>query len=80
MTATSAAAATVARDVELASLVLSADEVAACLRLDRKTVYEYAARGVIPCKRLGKRVLFPRAALEVWLRSCSRGSSDGGSA
>jgi hypothetical protein len=58
--------------------VLTADEVD-FLRLDRKTVYDYAGRGVIPCQRIGKRLLFSRAAIELWLRSCSRGSSDGGS-
>lgn len=59
--------------------VLTADEVAEMLRLDRKTVYDYAGRGVIPCQRLGKRMLFSRAALVAWLGRCSKGSSDGGS-
>lgn len=48
-------------------LVYSADQLAELLGLDRKTVYDYAARGAIPCKRLGKRVLFPRIAIERWL-------------
>ena len=60
--------------------VLTADEVAELLRLDRKTVYDYAGRGEIPCQRLGKRILFSRAALVSWLGGCSKGSSDGGSA
>ena len=59
--------------------VMSADEVAALLRLDRKTVYDYAGRGVIPHRRIGKRMLFSRVALVQWLGSCSKGSSDGGS-
>lgn len=59
--------------------VLTADEVAKLLRLDRKTVYDYAGRGVIPCQRLGKRVLFSRAAVVQWLGGCSKGSSNGGS-
>ncbi len=59
--------------------VLTADEVATMLRLDRKTVYDYAGRGEIPCQRLGKRILFSRAALVSWLGGCSKGSSDGGS-
>jgi excisionase family DNA binding protein len=58
--------------------VLTADEVADFLRLDRKTIYDYAGRGVIPSKRIGKRLLFSRAAIELWLSSCSKGSSDGG--
>ncbi len=59
--------------------VLSADEVAELLRLDRKTVYDYAGRGVIPCQRLGKRMLFSRVAVVQWLGGCSKGSSNGGS-
>ena len=52
--------------------VLTADEVAEFLHLDRKTVYDYAGRGEIPCQRLGKRILFSRAALVSWLASCSK--------
>lgn len=59
--------------------VMTADEVAVFLRLDRKTVYDYAARGEIPCQRLGKRLLFSRAAIELWLGACSKGSSEGSS-
>ena len=47
--------------------VLTADEVAAILRVDRKTVYEFAGRGEIPCRRLGRRILFSRRALMAWL-------------
>lgn len=63
----------------VASDVLTADEVADLLRLDRKTVYDYAGRGVIPCQRIGKRMLFSRAAVVQWLGGCGKGSSDGGS-
>lgn len=59
--------------------VLTADEVADLLRLDRKTVYDYAGRGVIPCQRIGKRMLFSRVAVVQWLGGCSKGSSNGGS-
>jgi excisionase family DNA binding protein len=59
--------------------VMTADEVAALLRLDRKTVYDYAARGEIPCRRIGKRMLFSRDALALWLGSCSERSSKGNS-
>ena len=47
--------------------VLSADDVAALLRVDRKTVYEFAGRGEIPCRRLGRRILFYRPAIVAWL-------------
>lgn len=50
--------------------VMGAEETAAFLGVDRKTVYEYAARGKIPCRRLGKRLLFSRRALVVWLAEC----------
>ncbi len=47
--------------------VMSADDVAVFLGVDRKTVYDYANRGVIPHQRLGKRLLFSRSALVAWL-------------
>jgi len=47
--------------------VMTADEVAAFLGVDRNTVYDCAGRGVIPHQRLGKRVLFRRGALVSWL-------------
>lgn len=59
--------------------VITADEVAAILRLDRKTVYDYASRGAIPCRRIGKRMLFSREAIAIWLGSCSKRSSESSS-
>ena len=47
--------------------VMTADEVATYLGVDRNTVYEYAARGVIPHKRLGKRMIFRRGSIIAWL-------------
>ena len=47
--------------------VMHAHEVAEFLGVDRKTVYDYANRGKIPHQRLGKRLLFSRAALITWL-------------
>jgi len=47
--------------------VMTADEVAVFLGVDRNTVYEFAGRGVIPHQRLGKRLLFRRGALVSWL-------------
>ncbi len=49
--------------------VLTADEAAAFLGVDRNTVYDYAGRGVIPHQRLGKRLIFRRGALVAWLDS-----------
>ena len=50
--------------------IMTADDVAAFLGVDRNTVYDYAGRGVIPHQRLGKRILFRRGALLSWLDSC----------
>lgn len=47
--------------------VMCADDVAAFLGVDRNTVYDYAGRGTIPCRRLGKRLLFHRRVLVAWL-------------
>jgi hypothetical protein len=45
-------------DGESDAHVMSADDVAAFLGVDRNTVYDYTGRGTIPCRRLGKRLLF----------------------
>ena len=55
--------------------VMTADEVAAFLGVDRNTVYDYAARGVIPHQRLGKRILFRRGALVSWLDASCKATS-----
>ncbi|MFO7563974.1 MAG: helix-turn-helix domain-containing protein [Enhygromyxa sp.] len=43
---------------QVAIEVLTADEVAGLLRVNRKTVYEAAQRGDIPHRRLGRRLVF----------------------
>jgi excisionase family DNA binding protein len=50
---------------------MNALELASWLRVDRKTVYEYAARNVIPCRRLGRRLVFHRPAVAAWLARSS---------
>ncbi len=57
------------------SEVMSADEVAEFLGVDRNTVYDYAGRGAIPHQRLGKRILFRRGALLSWLEGCKATST-----
>lgn len=54
---------------------LTANELAAMLGVDRKTVYDGARRGEIPSVRVGRRFLFPREAIDAWLsgRSSVRG-------
>lgn len=48
------------------SLVYTADELAEMLGVDRKTVLELAARGEIPCRSVGERIVFTRAAIAQW--------------
>ena len=48
--------------------ILTADEIAKMLRVDRKTVYEAVQRGELPHRRLGRRLLFERGAVLGWLR------------
>lgn len=48
--------------------VMTADEVAKLLRVDRKTVYEAAQRGELPHRRLGRRLIFERGSVLRWLR------------
>lgn len=55
--------------------VMNAEDVAAFLGVDRNTVYDYAGRGTIPCRRLGKRLLFHRPTLVSWLDPCKAAST-----
>ncbi len=55
---------------------MTADEVATSLAVDRKTVYAAVLRNEIPHRRLGKRILFSRDALALWLRGTCKGSSE----
>jgi excisionase family DNA binding protein len=52
--------------------VLTVDEVAALLRVNRKTVYEALARGEIPARRIGTTYRISRAAVVDWLRGQDR--------
>jgi excisionase family DNA binding protein len=46
---------------------LTTREVAALLRVRERKVYDLAASGEIPCRRLTGKLLFPRAEIERWL-------------
>ena len=48
--------------------VITADEVAQLLGVDRKTIYAAARRNEIPHRRLGRRLLFERESIVHWLR------------
>ena len=57
---------------------LTVDEVAAFLRVDRKTVYAAVARNQIPHRRIGQRIRFHREALALWLQGTCKRSSESG--
>lgn len=46
---------------------LTTREVAALLRVKERKVYDLAAAGDIPCRRVTGKLLFPRAEVEVWI-------------
>ena len=54
---------------------MRADQLARFLGVNRKTVYEYAARNVIPHRRLGRRIVFSRAQVVSWLGACKASSA-----
>jgi excisionase family DNA binding protein len=57
-------------EAALASPILTVDELAALLRLNRKTVYEALSRGEIPgARRVGSSYRILRAAVIEWLAS-----------
>jgi len=47
--------------------LLTVRDVATLLRLHQKTVYAMVSSGVIPCVRIGRRVLFRDADLTRWI-------------
>ena len=50
---------------------MTTQELVARTGLSRKSVYQGAAAGEIPCRRVGRRFVFVRAVIEEWLR-CDR--------
>ena len=54
---------------------MNADELAKFLGVNRKTVYAYALRGVIPHRRLGRRIVFSRTQVVAWLGDVKRGQA-----
>lgn len=49
------------------ALVYTAAEVAGLLTCSTKHIYEQARLGAIPHRRLGVRLIFPKAAIDTWL-------------
>lgn len=56
------------RNLSNLPLLMTAKEVAPLLRVSVLGVYQIAKRGDVPCKHIGKRVLFPRDAFLTWLQ------------
>ncbi|NIA69334.1 helix-turn-helix transcriptional regulator [Pelagibius litoralis] len=54
-------------ELEDSPAFLTTKEVAALLRVKERKVYDMAAEGDIPCRRLTGKLLFPRVELEAWL-------------
>ncbi|MPZ11858.1 MAG: helix-turn-helix domain-containing protein [Kiloniellaceae bacterium] len=57
---------------ETSPAFLTTREVAELLRVKERKVYDLAAAGGIPCRRVTGKLLFPRAEIEAWL---SRGGT-----
>jgi excisionase family DNA binding protein len=49
---------------------MRAEQLATFLGVNRKTVYAYAMRGLIPHRRLGRRIVFSRSQVVSWLGEC----------
>lgn len=56
--------------------IMKPSEVGRFLGLSRNTVYEGAGRGEIPHRRVGRRLVFSRAAIEAWLGSARPANSE----
>ena len=59
-------------------LTLNVREAARVLGLSRNSVYQACLTGEIPCIKIGKRVLIPRAKLERMLAGGSEGHGEQG--
>ena len=49
--------------------VMRADEVRSILRIGKNTLYTWANEGKIPCKRVGRIILFSRKRFNEWLEN-----------
>ena len=61
--------------------LLKADELVRVSGLARTTIYKLAADGMIPCVKLGARIVrFPEAAVQRWIESRTTGGGQGAGA
>jgi excisionase family DNA binding protein len=49
--------------------LLLAAEAATLLRISENRVYDLAARGVLPCVRIGRQIRFPEDKLLAWVEA-----------
>jgi len=59
------------------SNILTADEVAARLRISTQRAYELARLGLLPCIRIGRQVRFLESALDEWIANGGQGYDHG---
>jgi len=58
-------------------LALSVVEAAKAIGVCRTTLHNLTKGGHVPCVRVGRRILYRRAALDEWLRSNEQSGTDG---
>ena len=58
------------------STILTAQEVAARLRISPQRAYELARLGLLPCIRIGRQVRFDEAAVEGWIAAGGQAYDD----
>ncbi len=51
------------------SPIMRANEVCRLLKIGRNTLYEWCRLGIIPCKRVGRILLFSRRQIYDWLEN-----------
>lgn len=53
--------------------ILSTEEAVGYLKLSKNTLYGYTSQGIIPHFKQGKRLLFRKSQLDLWLSGKQRG-------
>ncbi len=64
-------------EMDKEKLTMTVSEAAKCLGICRNSAYEAIARGEIPVIKIGKRLLVPKAALELLLTAGQPTNKDG---
>lgn len=49
--------------------IMTAEQLAEYLQMDKQTIYRKARSGEIPCTRIGRAVRFEKVLIDAWLRS-----------